>query len=144
MSILATLRKERTGEWPTLGDYLRELRHRESGALGALAWAVVAPPQEQKELVEAPDAAPILLDVACDLRMPKGSRLAAARCLLEAGIEPPYIGHLFIGAGDLVTDPRLGSDARKLVEGGLPAALQIAGEAALVSLPAGAFARSVA
>ncbi len=58
-------------------------------------------------------------------------------------MEPPYVGHLFIGAGDLVTDPRLGSGARKLVEGGLPAALQIAGEAALVSLAAGSFARSV-
>src|SRR5260370_14314010 len=103
MSILATLRRDRTGEWPTLGDYLRELRHRESGALGALASALVAPAQEQKELVEAPDAGPILLELACDLRMPKGSRLAAARCLLEGGIEPPYIGYLFIRAGALVT-----------------------------------------
>jgi len=143
MGILSTLRQERAGEWKTLDEYLRELRHRESGAVGALASALTAPPQEQKELAEAADAGPILLEVASDLRMPKGSRLAAARCLLEAGIEAPYIGQLFIGAGDLVTDPRLGASARKLVEGGLPSAVQIGGEAALVSMAAGSFARSV-
>src|ERR1041384_6700321 len=143
MGILGTLRQDKAGDWKSLADYLREVRHRESGALGALANALLAPPAEQKELAAEPDAGPILLDVACDLRMPKGSRLAAARCLLEAGIEAPYIGQLFIGAGDLVTDPRLGATARKLVEGGLPSAVQIGGEAALVSLAAGSFARSV-
>src|SRR5215469_15345708 len=143
MGILSTLRSDKAGEWPSLGDYLRELRHRETGALGALANALTAPAQEQQELAETADAGPILLDVACDLRMPKGARLGAARCLLEAGIEPPYIGQLFIGAGDLVTDPRLGALARKLVEGGLPSAAQLGGEAAIVSMAAGSFARSV-
>src|SRR5438105_13223902 len=143
MGILATLRMERAGEWKSLADYLREARHRDTGALAALANALSAPPHEQKELAEQRDAGPILLGLACDLRVPKSARLGAARCLLEAGIEPPHIGSLFIGAGDLVTDPRLGNAARKLVEGGLPSALQLGGETAQVSLAAGSFARAV-
>jgi len=142
MAILATLRQDRTGEWKTLDDYLRELRHREADAVAALGNALSAAPQEQKELAEHGEAGAVLLEVACDLRVPKGSRLSAARCLLEAGIEAPFIGHLFIGAGDLVTDPRLGGAARKLVEGGLPAALQLEGEPAQLTLAAGAFARA--
>jgi hypothetical protein len=143
MAILATLRQHRAGEWKTLDDYLRELRHRESTAVAALANALAAPPHEQKELAENGEAGAVLLEVACDLRVPKGSRLAAARCLLEAGIEPPFVGHLFIGAGDLVTDPRMGSTARRLVESGLPVALQLEGEPSQISLAAGALARAV-
>ena len=107
MAILATLRQDRAGDWKSLDDYLRELRHRETGALAALANSLSAPPGEQKELAGYGEAGAVLLEVACDLRVPKGARLAAARCLLEAGIEPPFVAHLFIGAGDLVTDPRL-------------------------------------
>ena len=143
MGILATLKKESAGEWPHLADYLREARHRETGALAALAAALSAPPQEQKELAEAEEAGAILLDLASDLRVPKGSRLAAARVLLEGGIAGPLIGQLFVAAGDLVTDPRLGAAGRKLVEGGLPAALQLGGELVQVSLAAGSFARAV-
>src|SRR5205085_4704859 len=142
MGILATLRQDRAGEWKTLDDYLRELRHRETGALAALANALSADPHEQKELAEHGEAGAVLLEVACDLRVPKGSRLSAARCLLEAGIEAPFVGHLFIGAGDLVTDPRLGGAARRLVEAGLPAALGLEGEPARITLAAGAFARA--
>ena len=143
MPILATLKRESGGAWPSLDDYLREARHRETSALSALAGALLAPPAEQKELAEALDAGAILLELASDLRVPKGSRLAAARCLLEAGVSGPQIGQLFIGGGDLVTDPRLGASARKLVEGGLPAALQLGGEVARVTLAAGSFARAV-
>ena len=143
MAVLATLRQDRAGEWTTLDDFLRELRHRETSAVGALANALAAPAQEQKELAEHGESGAILLEVACDLRVPKGSRLAAARCLLEAGIGPPFIGHLFVGAGDLVTDPRLGAAARKLVESGLPSALELGGEPAQITLAAGAFARAV-
>src|SRR5690242_5004969 len=143
MAILSTLKKESNGEWRSLGDYLREARHRETGALAALASALSAPADEQKELAEGPEAGAILLELACDLRVPKGSRVAAARVLLEAGISGQWIGQLFVGAGDLVTDPRLGGAARKLVEGGLPAALQMGGEIATVSLAAGSFARAV-
>ena len=142
MAILATLKKESLGDWPSLADYLREARHRETGALSALSAALTATPEEQRELAEAEDAGAILLDLAADLRVPKGSRLAAARCLLEAGLSSALLGQLFIGAGDLVTDPRLGAAARKLVEGGLPAALQVGGEVALVTLAAGSFARA--
>jgi len=143
MSVLATLRQDRAGEWKSLDDYLRDLRHRDQAALAALGHALSAPAPEQRELAEHGDAGAVLLEVACDLRAPKGARLAAARCLLEAGIEPPFVGHLFAGAGDLVTDPRLGAQARKLVEAGLPAALQRGGEAAQIALAAGAFARAV-
>src|SRR5689334_22584266 len=134
MSILATLRQDRAGEWTSLDEYLRELRHRETGALAALGNALSAPAQEQKELAGHAGGGAVLLEVASDLRVPKGARLAAARCLLEAGIEAPAIGSLFIGAGDLVTDPRLGAPARKLVESGLPAALQLGGEASQIAL----------
>ncbi|MFL5014563.1 hypothetical protein [Rhizobium sp.] len=143
MAVLATLRQDRAGDWTSLDDFLRELRHRETSAVGALGNALAAPAHEQKELAEHGEAGAILLEVACDLRVPKGSRLAAARCLLEAGIEPPFIGHLFTGAGDLVTDPRLGAAGRKLVESGLPCALGLGGEAAQITLAAGAFARAV-
>ena len=143
MAILATLRQDRAGDWKSLEDYLRELRHREAGALAALANSLSASPAEQRELAEHGEAGAVLLEVACDLRVPKSSRLAATRCLLEAGIEPPFVAHLFIGAGDLVTDPRLGSAARRLVESGLPAALQLEGDPAQITLAAGAFARAV-
>ena len=143
MAILATLRQDRAGDWKSLDDYLRELRHREAGALAALANSLSASPAEQRELAEHGEAGAVLLEVACDLRVPKSSRLAATRCLLEAGIEPPFVAHLFIGAGDLVTDPRLGSAARRLVESGLPAALQLEGDPAQITLAAGAFARAV-
>src|SRR5712664_703066 len=142
MPILATLRQSRAGEWKNLDEYLRELRHRETGALAALANALSAPPLEQKELVAHGEGGAILIEVACDLRVPKGARLAAARALLEAGIADPFVGHLFIGAGDLVTDPRLGAMARNLVESGLPSALQLGAESAQISLAAGAFARA--
>src|SRR5882724_4968251 len=142
MSILATLRQSRAGEWKNLDEYLRELRHRATGALAALANALSAPPHEQKELVAHGEGGAILLEVACDLRVLKSARLAASRALLEAGIAGPFVGHLFIGAGDLVTDPRLGAMARKLVESGLPSALQLGGEPAPITLAAGAFARA--
>src|ERR687887_224536 len=84
MAILATLRQDRAGDWKTLDDYLRELRHRETVALAALANALSAPASDQRELAEHGEAGAVLLEVACDLRVPKGSRLSAARCLLEA------------------------------------------------------------
>ena len=143
MAILATLRQDRAGDWKSLDDYLRELRHREAAAVAALASSLSAPPVEQRELAEHGEAGAVLLEVACDLRVPKGARLAATRCLLEAGVEPPFVAHLFIGAGDLVTDPRLGSGARRLVESGLPTALQLEGDPAQITLAAGAFARAV-
>ena len=109
MSVLATLRQDRAGDWTNLDDYLRELRHRETGALAALTHVLSAPPSEQKELAGHAGAEAVLVEVAADLRVPKGARLGAARSLLEAGIQEPFIGHLFAGAGDLVTDPRLGA-----------------------------------
>ena len=139
MAILNTLKREGVGSWTTLADFLREARMRETGALGALAAALTAPPEEQKELAQGEGAA-VLLELACDLRVPKGGRLAAARCLLEA--DAGDAARLFAGAGDLITDPRLGAAARKLVESGLPLALKVGGNPAQVSLAAGAFARS--
>src|SRR5438876_764352 len=56
MGILATLKKESAGAWPSLADYLREARHRETGALAALSAALSAPAPEQKELADAPAA----------------------------------------------------------------------------------------
>ena len=143
MPILATLRQDRAGEWSNLEDYLRDLRRRETGALAALASALSAPGPEQRELADHGEGGAVLLEVACDLRVPKGARLGAARCLVEAGIPEPFVGHLFAGAGDLATDPRLGAAARKIVEAGLPCALRLGGDYAQISLAAGGFARAV-
>lgn len=143
MGILATLKKDNLGGWLSLSDYLREAYLRETAALAALAGALGAPVEEQKELFAGENGPLVLLELARDLRVPKGSRLAAARALLEAGAPAQTLGELFAGAGDLVTDPRLGSAARKLVESGLPPALQAGGEISRVSLAAGAFARGV-
>src|SRR5947208_2291088 len=140
MPVLKTLKGEGGGNWPTLPDFLREAKRRETGALAALASALLAPSEEQKELAQGEGAA-VLLELAGDLRVPKGGRLAAARCLLEA--DAGDMGKLFSGAGDLLTDPRLGAAARKLAESGLPAALKAGGEVAQVSLAAGVFARAV-
>ena len=143
MPVLSTLRQDRAGEWTSLDDYLRGLRHRETSALAALANVLSAPAHEQQELAGHANAGAVLLEIACDLRVLKGARLAASRCLIEAGIEAPFVGHLFAGAGDLVTDPRLGGCARKLVESGLPAALQLGDDTARITLAAGSFARAV-
>jgi hypothetical protein len=143
VGVLSTLRQDKAGDWPSLLDFLREARHRESRAVAALGHVLAAPLAEQRELAESPDAGPVLLELACDLRVSRTARLACARCLLEAGIEPPYVGQLFAGAGDLVTDPRLGGAARKLVEAGLPSAVVRGAAAESVSLEAGSFARGV-
>jgi hypothetical protein len=143
VGILSTLRQDKAGDWPSLLEFLRQARHREASAVAALGNALGAPAVEQKELAESIDAGPVLLELACDLRVPRTSRLAAARCLLEAGIEEPYVGQLFLGGGDLVTDPRMGAQARKLVELGLPSAVKIPGPAESVTLEAGALARSI-
>jgi hypothetical protein len=138
MAVLATLKKDRLGAWATLADYLADLRRRETGAVAALASALSALPDERRELGR--DGMSILIEVASDLRLPKCARLAAARCVLEAGASGQPLGALFLGAGDLATDPRLGSAAKRLVEDGLPAALAAPGTRA-ISLEAGAFAR---
>ncbi|TMA29246.1 MAG: hypothetical protein E6J78_02495 [Deltaproteobacteria bacterium] len=140
MAILQRLKGEGVGDWPSLGEFLRAARRRDSSALAALGAALGAPPAEQKELAQG-DGAAVLLELACDLRAAKAARLAAARCLVET--EAGDAGKLFAGAGDLLTDPRLGGSARKLVEKGLPAALKSDGELGQVSLAAGAFARAV-
>ena len=142
MPILATLKKEVAGGWASLADLFREARRRQTTALGALSFALSASPEEQRELAQG-EGVQVLLELARDLRVPKGARLASARCLLEAGVPAHDLGELFAGAGDLVTDPRLGGTARKLVEQGLPAALQSGGELARVSLAAAGFARAV-
>jgi len=141
MAVLATLKKDRLGEWATLAEYLEELRRRETNSVAALASALSATAEEQRELAGGGGLA-VLVEIAADLRLPKGSRLAAVRCAMEAGVAGESLAALFVGAGDLVTDPRLGAAAKKLVESGLPAALSLraAGE---VSLEAGAFARAV-
>jgi len=140
MAVLATLKKDRLGEWTTLAEYLADLRRRETNSVAALALALSSPPEEQRELAHGSGLA-VLVEVACDLRLPKGSRLAAARCAVEAGASGEALSALFVGAGDLATDPRLGAAAKKLVESGLPAALA-QGAGAEVSLEAGAFARA--
>lgn len=142
MAILPTLRATGMGAWATLPEFLRELRLRETSALGALGTALSATAEEQSELAHVDGAGPVLLELSRDLRVPKGARLAAVRCLLEGGVEGQPLADLFIGAGDLVTDPRLGAAAKKLVELGLPAALSATGEAARVSVAAGTFAKA--
>lgn len=141
MAVLATLKKDRLGEWGSLAEYLADLKRRETNSVAALAVLLSAPPDEQRELAAGKGLA-VLVEVAGDLRLPKGPRLAAARSSVEAGVSGEALAALFVGAGDLLTDPRLGAAAKKLVEAGLPAALGL-GRAAEVSSEAGAFARAV-
>jgi hypothetical protein len=140
MAVLATLKKDRLGEWVSLAEYLADLRRRETNSVAALALLLSSTAEEQRELAQGRGLA-VLIEIASDLRLPKGSRLAAARCAMEAGASGEELAALFVGAGDLATDPRLGAAARRLVESGLPAALahRAGGE---VSLEAGAFARA--
>jgi hypothetical protein len=140
MAVLTTLKKDGLGEWRTLAEYLADLRRRETNSVAALALALSAAAGERRELAEGAGLA-VLVEVASDLRLPKGSRLAAARCAVEAGATGEALATLFAGAGDLVTDPRLGAAARKLVESGLPAALALRAPAE-VSLEAGRLARA--
>src|SRR5262245_42673271 len=140
MAVLATLKKDRLGEWATLAEYLADLRRRETNSVAALASALSSPPEEQRELAQGNGLA-VLVEIASDLRLPKGARLAAARCSVEAGASGDALAAVFVGAGDLATDPRLGAAAKKLVEAGLPAALAQKRHAG-VSLEAGAFARA--
>src|SRR5262249_17391319 len=122
VGILAALTKDRFGNWSTLLAYLQDLNRRDSGALAALNSALAAAPDEQREL-GAGDGALVLSDVAADARVQKGARLAAIRCAMEAGISGPLLVTLYVGGGELVTDPRLGAHAKKLVELGVPASL---------------------
>ena len=63
--------------------------------------------------------------MASDLRIPKTSRVAALRCAIEAGVAGEELAALFVGAGDLATDPRLGDRANRFVEAGVSAALKM-------------------
>jgi hypothetical protein len=140
MAVLAALKKDRLGEWPTVDDFLSDLRKRETNSVAALALALGATTQDRRELAEGAGLA-VLVEVASDLRIPKTSRVAAARCAMEAGASGETVGALFIGAGDLADDPRLADCAKELVEKGLPAALRV-GATHGVSLQAASFARA--
>jgi hypothetical protein len=140
MAVLAALKKDRLGEWATVAEFLSDLRKRETNSVAALALALGATTQDRRELAEGAGL-PVLVELASDLRIPKTSRVAAARCAMEAGASGETVGALFIGAGDLAVDPRLADCAKELVEKGLPAALRVSATSG-VSLQAGSFARA--
>ena len=140
MPILDTFRRDSWGSWKSLADFAEALGHRDAGALTALGAALGLPPPEQKELGAA--AAPVLVALAGDLKVQKGARLAATRCALEAGADEQQLADLLLAAGDLLTDPRMGSKAKLLAEGGIPAALKLRREFDKVSAAAGDFARA--
>jgi len=50
MAVLATLKKDRLGEWPTLAGYLADLRRRETNSVAALAVLLSSPAEEQREV----------------------------------------------------------------------------------------------
>ncbi len=141
MPILNSIRKEGFGAWATVVEFLNDAYRRDAGALAGMAAALSAPPAEQKELGEA-GGLPVLLSIACDLRLPKGARLGATRCALECSPSPEELAQLFTGAGDLTTDPRLGSAAKRLVELGLPPALKAGTDQSRVSIDAVGFTRA--
>ena len=140
MSILGALKKDRLGDWPTIAEYLTDLRRRETNSVAALALALAAAPEDQRELAGSGGLS-VLVEVASDLRIPKTSRVAALRCAIEAGVAGEDLAALFVGAGDLATDPRLGDRANRFVEGGVSAALKMSATHR-VSLQAGSFARA--
>ncbi|HWE22649.1 MAG TPA: hypothetical protein VG496_01800, partial [Myxococcales bacterium] len=106
MAVLGVLKKDRLGDWPTIAEYLAALRRRETNSVAALAMLATASSEEQRELAES-DGIAVLVEVAADLRLPKTSRIAAALCAIEGGAAGDALGALFVGAGDLVADPRL-------------------------------------
>ena len=88
MAVLATLKKDRLGEWATLAEYLADLRRKETNSVAALVSALSSSPEEQRELAQGNGLA-VLVEIASDLRLPKGARLAAARCSVEANASGP-------------------------------------------------------
>jgi hypothetical protein len=142
MAILDTFRAQSWGSWKSLEALAEALVRREPAALTALGAALGLEPTEQKELGEG--CGPALADLVGDLKVAKGARLAAVRCVLEAQVDEKRAARLFVGSGDLLTDPRLGSKAKLLAETGLAAALKLDAKAAAVSSAAGDFARAVA
>ncbi len=143
MSILSTLNGERFGTWTTVLGFLQDLNRRETGSLAALNTALSAPPEEQRALGEG-DGVLVLADIAADLRVQKGPRLAAVRCAIEAGVSGPPLATLFLGGGELAADPRLGGSAKRFVEAGIPVVLADPQHpAGKVSIAAGHFARAV-
>lgn len=140
MAILDALRKEKWGVWKTNDELFAALRARDTSALSALAAVLGLEPAEQKELAQG-EGADVLIAVVADLRQQKGTRLAAARCCLEAGLGADKLATLFLCAADLLTDPRLGGKARVLAESGLAAAIAQREDLRAVGQPAGDFAR---
>jgi hypothetical protein len=140
MAILETFRKDSWGSWKSLPEYTDLLGRRDSAALAALGAALGMEPADQKELGTAAPA--LLVELAADLKQQKGTRLSAARCVLEAGADEKQLSDLLLAAGDLLTDPRLGKGARTLAEGGIPAALKLRREFEKVAISAGDFARA--
>src|SRR5438874_1154593 len=120
MSILGALKKDRLGDWPSIAEYLTDLRRRETNSVAALALALAAAPEDQRELAGSGGLS-VLVEVASDLRIPKTSRVAALRCAIEAGVAGEELAALFVGAGDLATDPRLGGRATSRPDRGVAA-----------------------
>src|SRR5207248_10882332 len=111
MSVLTTLKKDHLGDWPSVADYLRDLRRRETNSVAALAVMLGAAPEEHREL--AKEGLAILVEVASDLRIPKTSRVAAARCALEAGAAGGGGAAPVLGAGGRADGAALGSGGEK-------------------------------
>ena len=65
MAVLAALKKDRLGEWPTVADYLSDLRKRETNSVAALALALGATPQDRRELAEGAGLS-LLVEVASE------------------------------------------------------------------------------
>lgn len=140
MAILDSLKKEQLGVWKTNEELFQALRSRDTAALNALANVLTLDAAEQKELA-AGEGAAVLTAVVADLRLQKGTRVAAARCCVEAGLPPEKLATLFLCAADLITDPRLGGKAKVLAEQGLSAAISKREDLRDVGQPAGDFAR---
>ncbi len=120
MALIAWLKREGFGAYDSLDDFTGELGRRSTSALGALAAALVARPEELAELGKG-NGHGICASIVGDLRVAKGARLAALKAVLLAGAGG-QLAKLFAGAFDLSADPRLAdADRQYLVASGLKA-----------------------
>ena len=139
MPLVGWLRAQGLGSFESLDAFRALLAKRDVAALQSLGGALEAPDLAE---VAGGDGAPLCADIARDLRNQRSPRVAALAACLKADVPTPLLGKLFGGAGDLLTDGRLGDLAEKLVSRGLPAALADPASAE-VGAAAGSFARAV-
>lgn len=118
MALTTWLKREGFGTYATVDEFAGELARRSTSALGALGAALQAPVEDLLEVAQGANLG-VCVEVVRDLRVARGARLAALRAVLMAGAGAEVV-RLFVGAADLISDPRLpAADRTYLLRSGL-------------------------